>query len=750
MANKDINLIIGADSSGIESGLSRATVATREAAAKMTSEFKGVGESLNNLHSKISTAFEFIGAAAAVAGIMKIAQGLSDAADRAEQFKNSAQLVGATTTEFQGLAATAAQVGLPVETLQRGMMTLSQHMTMARDGSRQAQEQLAKVGITSADLSNPAFTAASALYAVAKSGAAAGDVQVLLGQRSAMLMTAFDKLRGGQKAMEEEAGRVNALNQTEIGTLDRYKEGVAVLGIEYENLKGHVAAYLIGASGPLVDSFRQLLGSFGDATGGIDVLKGAFATLESVIIVIVESIKGVVREFQALGTMAGDVMGSIGTLMHDALTGHWKDLKSDGASAFSMLKQDGIAAFDAVGGSIKDTISGVKKAWADAFTAPAEAAGPEARAQTGGGGTGGTVRSGNELAAMKKLIADKRALIRQELAEMTKEMNQEVEVAKTGYRAELEARTASLDREIAAVKNAAREGMIGPEQEFEQVLAILQQKLAAQPAYYEQLKALAGNNRVELAKIDAEEQKDQQTYLTEVAKLHEQTTLQIDRQWERISSKIGNSFSSMIDKMLQGTMNFHQMIQRTLDQMLMGFIKMETQSLTHHIATEIAKQQATAASALVQQTVTQQASRQGMMQSGMMALKKIANDAYEAAAGAYKATVSIPYIGPVLAPAAAAGAFAAVAVFSSGVASAAGGYDIPAGVNPLVQAHAREMVLPQSIAEPIRNMAAGGELGGGEVHHHTHNWSINAIDGHSFESLINDPSNRRMFERLVT
>ena len=46
-------------------------------------------------------------------------------------------------------------------------------------------------------------------------------------------------------------------------------------------------------------------------------------------------------------------------------------------------------------------------------------------------------------------------------------------------------------------------------------------------------------------------------------------------------------------------------------------------------------------------------------------------------------------------------------------ASAAGGYDIPAGVNPVVQTHAREMILPEHLADVVRNMAAGGGGGGG-------------------------------------
>ncbi|MFH4202096.1 hypothetical protein WAJ61_22125, partial [Acinetobacter baumannii] len=50
--------------------------------------------------------------------------------------------------------------------------------------------------------------------------------------------------------------------------------------------------------------------------------------------------------------------------------------------------------------------------------------------------------------------------------------------------------------------------------------------------------------------------------------------------------------------------------------------------------------------------------------------------------------------------------------------SARGGYDIPAGVNPMTQLHEEEMVLPKQHANTIRalgkSMANGGLGGGGE------------------------------------
>lgn len=94
-------------------------------------------------------------------------------------------------------------------------------------------------------------------------------------------------------------------------------------------------------------------------------------------------------------------------------------------------------------------------------------------------------------------------------------------------------------------------------------------------------------------------------------------------------------------------------------------------------------------------------------------------NAVEAGTGAAASQSSIPIIGPILAIAAMASIFAAVSNMGSKIPSARGGYDIPAGINPLAQLHEEEMVLPKDIANQFRN--GGGNRGAVHVH-------INAVD----------------------
>jgi hypothetical protein len=64
------------------------------------------------------------------------------------------------------------------------------------------------------------------------------------------------------------------------------------------------------------------------------------------------------------------------------------------------------------------------------------------------------------------------------------------------------------------------------------------------------------------------------------------------------------------------------------------------------------------------------------------------------------------------------------------------GYDIPAGVNPIVQAHAQEMILPKGPANVIRDLANnGGNSGGGSTFSPT--IQVSALDGPSLVKYIN-------------
>ena len=722
-----------------------------------------IGETLDGIKNQLSTAFEAAGIMAAYEAIEKVGEALNAAGEHAEQLKQMSSIMGTTTSEMQGLQAVATSTGVSSDLLNRGLMKVTQMMTMARDGSKTDAEALAKVGITQGDLANKSFTAANALYAMARSGAHAGDVQYVLGQRAGLLATAFDKLKGGQKAMEEESRKLYGLNSAEIEVLEKYKNQTAELGLEYSNLKDQVAAYLISASEPMIHSFKQMFASMGGTINLTIALKAAFAAVITVIIAVVHQFavaKNVI--VAAVQTMTTVIIG-LGRAIWDALHGRFIAAARDVKVAYQTVKDDIHTAVSNIETDNKAAAEGIANTWKAALSGVH--GGPkEERAQTGGGGTDAGALAAQRTAlaaqtsAMRDLNAvtkDNMALAKKDFTESAAALRQLTQVAETQYKAQLNARVASLNQQETAIKAAAKANAVTPQQELAELRVVLQQKLAAEVEYYSKLKALAAGNPVAMAKLNAAELSAHQQYLKQMqaADLTYEgqmatVTKKIEHQWSQTGNKIGAAWDKMTMGMIQGTLNVREAFRMTAVKILQNWIHTETLSLAHTLATEAAKQQAAKATALIKTTTAKESTQQGLLASGEAGLKHVLNDAYQAAAGAYKATVSIPYVGPILAPAAAATAFAAVAAFQSGIASAAGGYDVPS--DQLAFIHKNEMVLPAAISQGLKGLIAGGGGGGGLTQHFAGS-NVYAMDGDSVRKLLGTPRNRStLAETLAT
>jgi hypothetical protein len=118
------------------------------------------------------------------------------------------------------------------------------------------------------------------------------------------------------------------------------------------------------------------------------------------------------------------------------------------------------------------------------------------------------------------------------------------------------------------------------------------------------------------------------------------------------------------------------------------------------------------------------------------ALSEISANAGIAGSGAAASVAAVPIVGPALAAAAMAQTSSLVLASMLPLASAAQGFDIPAGLNPVTQLHQKEMVLPADIADPLRRSirGGGGGLGGG----FTMQVAVNALDGRSAERVFTD------------
>jgi len=213
------------------------------------------------------------------------------------------------------------------------------------------------------------------------------------------------------------------------------------------------------------------------------------------------------------------------------------------------------------------------------------------------------------------------------------------------------------------------------------------------------------------------------------------TALAIKSQWDSVFSTITSAVQTSFNGVIQGMQTFQQAWAGLARSIALEFASMEAKRLASHVAAELGMTQATASGTASRLAMETWAHIQSVAMTMWRGIANIATYAAEAVAATYASVAAIPIVGPFLAPAMAIAIGAAVLGEIGHIASAAGGYDIPSGVNPMTQLHAREMVLPATLADAVRGMAAGGGsgAGGGGDTYHLH---VTAMDGQSVERVL--------------
>lgn len=252
---------------------------------------------------------------------------------------------------------------------------------------------------------------------------------------------------------------------------------------------------------------------------------------------------------------------------------------------------------------------------------------------------------------------------------------------------EAAAQTIALDEE--AARHAADLGLITTEQLLGQLMQFEEQRF--------QLQMQAATARIEAARVAND------LDLVEVERLNMEKE-RLEREHRQRMGQLGNEKEA---EKLRGPMD----VFKTAEQ---GIASMGTTMLTNwkQAGTQLRSIFASIGTTLIQELVMKPLAAKVMawMKERALSLAGIGAKASEAGAGAASSVSAIPIVGPALALASMAAVFAAVSGMSGSVPSfsAAGGFDIPGSINPIVQAHANEMVLPAKHADVIRRMAEEG------------------------------------------
>jgi hypothetical protein len=202
----------------------------------------------------------------------------------------------------------------------------------------------------------------------------------------------------------------------------------------------------------------------------------------------------------------------------------------------------------------------------------------------------------------------------------------------------------------------------------------------------------------------------------QLERTHQTRMLKLDSDAEIVKRKNMTDMNKSIETGLQGVLKQAMMGSLTLKGLFKGVFSVITNAVTDMLAKTAIEWAKEALFGKAIKTAT--------------AISQITANAGIAGSAAFASIAAIPIVGPAMAPAAGLAAASGAMSFMSMV-SASGGYDIPAGINPVVQTHAQEMILPAKHANVIREMADGGGAGGGDTHIH-----INATDAQSVKRLF--------------
>lgn len=193
-----------------------------------------------------------------------------------------------------------------------------------------------------------------------------------------------------------------------------------------------------------------------------------------------------------------------------------------------------------------------------------------------------------------------------------------------------------------------------------------------------------------------------------------------------IFSGIKMAFNQSIQGMIQGTLTLKDALANIGQSILASFVQLGVDMLTSWIEKQIAM-------LIFGQTTMAEDVATTL---GGNVLKAESNAAVAAVAAA-QSVAAIPYVGWAMAPGVAAETYAAMQPFVA-LASAAGGFDIPAGVNPITQLHQKEMVLPAKHADVIRSLADGGIKSQAPNSNVKVNFNVSAIDAAGVKKFFAD------------
>lgn len=706
------NQVITADPTGFEAGWRRAA-----AAAKGGCEV--IGGKVELMRNVVSAAFAAMNVGVAL--IVKNQLNLQD------EFSKTAQKAGVSTEQISsmGYAAKLADVGF--EQLTKAYVKLSGSLMDAKQGQAEAVELFRRLKLDPKNIrdADEMLLALAERFASMKDGAAKTALAVdIFGEKLGPGLVPFlNQGRSGIADLREEAARLGVVVSTESGkAAEEFNDTITRLNATMSGFQQNLAV-------AMVPTLQKV------ATGLNDVLKqalavnkagGFFASIAKELKAerVGDELKRVVDEIESIQATINR-QGASGLLERRLtnLRAEARQLSGEAAEASDWLKRFANAANppvdDAARGGDRGGSAGTpfvplpkqppkpkkekKEPEEKSMMAYYQAQLEEEKLAAARMDASRDYSLQQELAYWQKLLAtaDLASKDRLEIGRKTAKIEVDIlrEAAKQGEQIQLE--------RLRAKEAAALDGVAAAQMEAQASYAmeeITQLQLLELERQHEQQRAEIRRSALQAQQAMVDPMRDPVAFerlsleIEAAERAHQLRMRQI--QIQAAQEERDNPFNRSI-KAVQ------QQMEHSLGAMLAGQMKFGAamksiwQSVRSAVAGELAKMLATKVAMFAKER--------------LLTLFGIKLDAAKAGAGAAASVSSVPLIGPALAMAAMAALFGAVGGMSNNVPSAARGFDIPAGVNPLTQLHQREMVLPEKHADVIRGLAEGAAGSGAPI-----------------------------------
>lgn len=712
---------------GIKESLEGAGEGAEEAGGKLgelTEHVNQAGEAFNSLKDPVSMLLGAAGLAGLAETIHLVSERLTEASTEIQNFAARSQM---SLNESREMISSMEALGIPAQAASMAFRKLGQDV--ASGG-----EKLAKLGVETTDAEGNAKglgeiyeEVTTKLASYGNNAKEAADANTLLGRSGQMLV---------------------ATHEAQVAVMAELSNVSAALGINTQDLveKGNVLRYTETLLNETWTAFAQAVSPL--VVGGLKIIATAAIGLESDFQALIGVIKVLVEALEALAKTASQVFSAVvsqvttmAAVIKDAATMNFASLGPDAQVAGDSIKALGSTVL-----GLGDNFKKVGDDWNSMYKENEARSNASSKAiediwngtyekiaamQAKGTGQGVTGSGAPDLGKDKggKDAADAMATQLQEVTNKTQDAS--TQMSKIWQ--EMTQDSGQKFQQFAQQAESNFNGMLAAFENFRNAVESGNKEAAKQAEI--QWKEAFSQFEQSSRQAAQQYQKDQEQMKQETKQLSSEIDSELKGLTNAFMSGNKNAWSNLLKSELEKMVGYvDKYVSQMIAQWLMGNQTMQgiTQNFGN-IFGQIWNGMGAVFNAIGNAMKSVWNGIGSAMQSGVAELRsanqaQITSNTGTGATGAASSQASIPYVGPVLAAAAAASFVAEMASYS-----AAGGFDVPPGLSPLTQLHPREMVLPQQHADTIRNMAGGGGQGGGDLHVHNH---MNAMDASGFPGMI--------------